>query len=190
VNCEEIVMRTLSLTAKFCLMFAAVLFIQGCGKRRSAPPVGTAPSADDRVASDNAAQLSDVMATWEAGDQDGAVEQLLRVDWKAADLATGHPVLGMSEPQFMALPPSEQNRVSDEALKLITTLKALSAHAISLGEKSAAAGDAVQANDYFEAAYNLGNTLADSERLLVLQLVGKSLVTKANEKLATPDLRN
>ena len=177
-------MRRVSLNARICFVFAVLPFVQGCGASRSQTQADTPLNADSGADVPNAAQLSDVIAAWEAGDQDGAVEQLLRVDWNAADIASGHPVLGISEPQFMALPPSEQNRVSDEALKLITTAKALSAHAISLGEKSEAGGDAVQANAYFEAAYNLGNALADSERLLVLQLVGKAIVKMANEKLA------
>lgn len=136
---------------------------------------------------DSAAQgplLSDVLALWESGNKDDAVEQLLSIRWDAPSLFDNMPIMGQSEKEFASLPDDERKRIQDEAMQLVGTSRSLARHAVSAGDSAQASGDAARAKAHYEAVLRLGQALSSPERLAVIQLSGKAMMGLAEKKLS------
>jgi hypothetical protein len=130
---------------------------------------------------------NDVLSAWETGDKDRAVELLLSIPWDEPTRFSDRPLLSMTEQEFSSLSRSERNRHVEEAIKLVSRLKGLARHAIALGDKARSSGDKQRAKVYYEAVLHLGEAISNPDKLLILQQLGRGLVSIANEQLSTLD---
>ena len=128
--------------------------------------------------------LSDVLASWESGKKDEAVEQLLAIRWDGPDVFAGMPLMKLTEKDFGALPADARKRTLEEIIELIGTLRSLARHVLATGENAQASGDKQTAKADYEAVLHVGQAMSSPERVLVIQQLGKAFTTGAQEKLS------
>jgi hypothetical protein len=194
--------RGLRLYAMLLLVWPLLASLGGCARKEGQSPpeprTPAAPGDEGSPASTRGARsgsstpqartegvlFRDVLASWESGRQDEAVKQLLSMRWDQPGVFTDVPMMNLSEKDFTALPANERERTAKEAIELSNTLRNLARHALSTGQQAQASGDKQTAKAHYEAVLHLGQALSTSERLLLIQLVGKALVKTAEERLS------
>ena len=195
-------MRKFCMSAHSSLALALFPLALGCGtsvqqENSTDRPVTAVASANSARASESTAGelhngkskgvLSDVLSSWETGDKDRAVELLLSIPWDEPTRFSDTLLLSMTEQEFSSLSRDERKRHGEEAIKLAETFKRLARHAITLGDKARSSGDKQGAKVYYRAVLHLGEAISNPDRLMILQLLGRALVSMANEQLTTLD---
>jgi hypothetical protein len=187
--------RSRSAHAVLALMFA--LAACGCGRERSSrPPDKGSPAGGpvqpartggeqagkiaqeggDRVA----AHLQEVLAMWSRGDKDKATKEFLLINWQKRGEFSKESAFGLTEQEFIALPPNEQNKRSSELVEL----KGLCRSVLDAGRTAAAQGDREQAKRHILAVQQCGRLLArDAAMSAVVQSMGKALDHIASKEL-------
>lgn len=148
------------------------------------PPPGTQNGNSVAQAPAKRIVVSDVLASWESGKKDHAVEQLLSVRWDGPDVFADVPNMNLSEKDFGALPADERDRISEELWQLDSTLLSLARHAWSVGKKAQASGDEQTAKAHYEAVLHLGQAMSDPEHVVVIQRRGKGITIGAQKRLS------
>lgn len=146
-------------------------------------PVKEAAESVTEESNGNKSNLSAVFESWESGAKDEAISKLLQIDWESPTAIGDLPMMNITEKDFAALSRSEKEKGQAVAMKLAGNSKAVLRHAFSLAEQAEGEGDSAKAKLYYEAVQRLGNALSGPERLVVLQMIGRSLVKMADEKL-------
>lgn len=198
-------MRGRRVCAMVLLAFPLVASLCGCGQEndqprpegqnRSAsgkemappappPPPGTQNGNSVPQAPAKRIVVSDVLASWESGKKDEAVEQLLAVRWDGPDVFAGMPLMKLSEGDFRALPADGRKRTLEEIIELIRAFRSLVRHVLATGEHVQASGDKETAKAHYEAVLHLGQAISSPERVLVIQQVGKPLINGSQERLS------
>ena len=185
-------------------LLASVLVASACGCARQedeSPPNSQASSASsDEVAGPSSQGkrngssvppapakgilFDDVLASWESGKKDEAVEQLLSIRWAGPDVFADMPMMNLSEQGFASLPRDERTRIQKELIELVGTLRALVRHAVAAGDDAQASGDKQTAKAHYQAVLNLGQAVSSPQRTLLIQQVGKTIATVGREKLS------
>lgn len=140
-------------------------------------------SAKKENGNEDKSNLSAVFESWESGAKDEAINRLLQIDWESPAVSGNLAILDMTEKDFAALSRTEKEKEQAVAMKLAGNSKAILRHAFTMAEQAEREGDNARAKLYYQGVQRLGNALAGSERLAVLQVMGKSLVQMADEKL-------
>lgn len=144
--------------------------VAGCGSSNSPTTAGV-----------NAIGYDDVMAQWNAGSKDEAVDALTKIDWSGEPFA-GNQALTISETQFAMKWQKSRNALMNETIDLVNKTKGLARHAMALGQQAEAEGDSELAERRRQAVHALGNELANGNHLLVLQQTGAALQSMAQEQ--------
>jgi len=140
----------------------------------------TAQEGGDRVA----AHLREVLAMWSRGDKDKATKEFLLINWQKPGEFSKESAFGLTEQEFIALPPNEQNKKSAELVEL----KGLCRSVLDAGRTAAARGDREQAKRHILAVQQCGRFLAqDAAMSAVVQLMGKALDQIASGELGKLD---
>jgi hypothetical protein len=138
------------------------LAIAGCGKKQVAAG-----------ASGSATPLEQVLASWQQGDQAGAVQRFLKADWKSGPIfAPGSP-LNHRESELPGLSPAAQEKLMKEVVAQLSDLKAL-AKAVRDQGQAAAGTDPAQARLCFIKLNECGAALDQPEGMKIVQLVGRA----------------
>ena len=175
------------------LLLASLLAASLCGCAKegeeSGPEGQDSAASTDEVSSEDDAQgvrFGDMLASWESGRKEDAVEQLLSIRWVEPALFADVPHLSLSEDEFKALSLSgdERTRRQEEYMELVSTFKNLSRHCCSVGENALATGDKETAKAHYEAVLHLGEALSSPKRVSMMQGTGKALMRMAEEKLS------
>jgi hypothetical protein len=128
--------------------------------------------------------LDAAVSAWQSDNKEEAVKLLLAA--RGDDLAKGSTlrVFQLTEDDVKNLSAAERNAFQQEFIKIAPILKQLSRHCLMLGDKSLENGEVDAARQHFEAAHRLGRTLEAPQRVVVLQSMGKALITSSQEGLA------
>ena len=147
----------------------------GCGKK--AGPPGSTPSAAASVA-------EPVMTAWQQGDRSTAISSFLQTDWTSRPLFASSSALGLTEDQFKALSPAQQQADSAEIYAQLESLNELAKAVVQVGRDAAATGDKEQARKYFASVKQFGGALSSPDCTRIVQLVGRAVVSMGDKELA------
>ncbi len=188
---------------RFATVIVLVVIMSGqLGCEKSAPPEPSPPTTDglqspdghqdQRAAPQPASEtvekthqsgaLNQIAADFEK-DSSWAIEAFLQVDWSKGDEVFAGTNLSMSEADFVRQTAAERQRVSEQNLKELATVRELARAVTAAGQKAADEGDRAQAERCFRGVHALGETLSAPDRMALVQLVGKALKELAQKKL-------
>ena len=147
------------------LLLAALLTVAGAGCGKQNTPSGTAARATP---------LEKAVASWHQGDQAGAVQRFLEIDWKTgAPYSAGSP-LRMREKDFPSLSAAESEKLMGQVTAQLKDLKQL-ATAVRDKGLAATAADRELARRCFGRIDECGAALDQPDGLKIVQLVGQAL---------------
>jgi hypothetical protein len=129
--------------------------------------------------------LKDVVAAWESGDKDLAVAHFLSVRWDDASVFRDIRAFNISEQQFVSLPEDQRRPIMQQAMDVARSVRALAKHMTVTAETLAASDDVEKARIHCDAVMQCGRSWQAPERLEVIRMVGKAMVTLAQNKLST-----
>ncbi|MEY2409241.1 MAG: hypothetical protein QOF48_1911 [Verrucomicrobiota bacterium] len=157
------------------VLFLACVILMGCNKK---------PAASGNVAVPQTPTVSQpVMAAWQRGDKSAAAKLFIETDWSARPLFAPESVLGLSEPQFVALRSSDRQVKTDELFVQLDALKRLASEVAQAGRDAAAGGDMAAAQKHFWALKQFGTNLDTTNNLRVVQLVGQAMTRIADAEM-------
>ncbi|MHC4118424.1 MAG: hypothetical protein ACYSWO_13065 [Planctomycetota bacterium] len=159
--------------------FLLVLF-PGCSQKEDEPQENQAVEAD----SSNQTSLTDTVALWDAGQKDAATAKFLSIDWQDASVFEQIPGLSMSEKDFAPLSADDRDRIVQETLDLLSSMRKLFFEIASDAEGLGASGDTAKAAEYLGAIRQYGKSLSGPDRLEIVKLHGKAAVAYAEKKLS------
>ena len=183
----------------------AVFFLMsflGCSKKEDESQGGYAVEADsssqtstemaqDQPDNGGNAQIApkdisphDVFALWDAGQKDAATAKFLSIDWQDASVLEHIPGLNMSEEDLLPLSEDERNRIVQETLTRLDSLRKLFFHVASDAERLAGSGNTAKAEEYLEAIRRYGDSLSGPDHLYIVQRHAKAATAYAEKKLS------
>ena len=127
------------------------------------------------VAEKKTATMEETMKLWRDGKQSEAVEKFLTVDFSKRPLFPTGSVLNYTEPQFAALPQAARDKLSQQMLADIKTVKVLSATVKRAGEDALESGDKAKAETCFAQLTKCGDAFTHPDSLALLKLVGRAV---------------
>jgi hypothetical protein len=128
--------------------------------------------------------LSDAVALWDAGQKDAATAKFLSIDWQDASVLEQIPGLSMSEEDLLPLSEDDRNRIVQETLNLLDSMRKLFFHLASDAERLAGSGNTAKAEEYLGAIRQYGNSLSGPDHLHVVQMHAKAATAYAEKKLS------
>ena len=129
-------------------------------------------------------RLADVLASWESGDDDDAVKQIVSIRWDKPNVLANVSVLNLTEDSFARLPYDDQERVMKELMEVSKVSRDLARHVVAVGDKARASGNEEMAATHYEAVRQFGKALSRPERLQGIQLVGRALERMTQDKVS------
>jgi len=130
------------------------------------------------------ASLKEVIALWDAGRQEEARRRFLAIDWQDASVFQGTPGLTISEGAYLALSRSEQQRVGEETMALLASMRKLFFQLATEAERLAEAENRAEAEEYLEAVRRYGSSLSGSDHFELVRMHGKAATDYAEKKLS------
>ena len=166
------------------VLVLALIWAAGCGDRSVSENLSDGP----KNAMAQATPLEDSLARWRAGDQAGAVQHFMEIDWKQGSpaFAPGSP-LSLRESDLPAMSATDRERRVGEAMVQLRDLKQLAAAVREKGTM-AAATDPALARRCFAKLEECGTALDQPEALKILQLMAQ-VVRKMGSPEAVPSGR-
>ncbi len=169
-----------------------VLLAGGCGAESggtvSANSVRNAKSDEAKtglatsLASNAAAQMEKCIDLWANGDRLSAEEKFMAVDWTKA--APGRPLFGVTEKEFAALSPAEQDAKRKEIFSRSQSLRELGRFLLATAKTARDSADPQKARRYFQAICDGGQWLSDeSNGALIVNMIGKALLDAGRKGL-------
>ncbi len=151
---------------------AALVALTACGDRNA--PKSTSGAGTGNAA-DQATPLEQSLARWRSGDQAGAVQRFLEIEWKPGEpaFAPGSP-LSAREADLPNLPAAKRDPLVGEAMAQLRDLKQL-ATAVRDQATAALATDPAKARRCLAALEACGAALDQPEALKILQLTAQAI---------------
>ncbi|MBE0536232.1 MAG: hypothetical protein IH624_11240 [Phycisphaerae bacterium] len=167
------------------LVWAAVVFgaaFFGCTKRddgggpaEPSEPAAGQPSQKGAAVTAPAGAFDEALKLWRDGDQRGAAERLLRMDWPNAAIFAEESVFRISEAAFVKLPAERRSAVQEEAMAATKAVREMARYVIEEGRRLAAQGQDAAARSHYDAVARCGEVLAGEDRLALVKMVGEAL---------------
>jgi len=128
----------------------------------------------DRVTSAEADRVVQVLSLWSDGNKDKAIELLMAIDWtQPIEFAEKPYVFALSEAEYIALNPGDQQAAMTEALDQAKTIRMIARELAARAKQATANGDYDRAVSYLDAGWHLGDLLSrDPESMVIVRLVG------------------
>jgi hypothetical protein len=142
----------------------------------SAPTVAEAPAKP--------VFLGQVLVAWNMGKRGEAINDFLQLNWQDPAVLQGIPVLSMTEQQFAALSQAQRDQMNQQVQQLSQTFRDIGKAVVASADSFIASKNRAGARARLEAAQQFGQALAAPERLAIIQLVGKAIMSLAQEKLS------
>jgi hypothetical protein len=127
--------------------------------------------------------LEQALARWRQGDQAGAVEQFLRIDWKAAPALSPQSPLKTREKDLPGMSAPAREKLMADVLPLLQDLKKLSS-AVKEKATGIAGTDQALAKSYLAKLAECGAVIDSPEALKIVQLTAQSLRKMATAEAA------
>jgi hypothetical protein len=138
----------------------------------SQPP---SPAGAGTLAKKDIATLGQAMKQYSAGQRDAAVATFLAVDFARRPLFDSGSVLNYTEAQFAALPQAARDKLGQQMLADIKTVKVLCATVKRAGEDALESGDKAKAEKCFAQLTKCGEAFTHPDSLALLKLVGRAV---------------
>lgn len=123
----------------------------------------------------DSATLDDAMKLWSAGKKDDAMATFLTVDFSRRPLFPVGSALNYSEAQFIALPQTAREKLSQQMLEDIHLLKEIGVHVRNAGKAASAAADKARSDQCNTKLQQCGDAFDQPDSLALLKLMGKAL---------------
>ncbi len=130
------------------------------------------------------ASVAKLVALWDAGQTEEASNHFLLIDWQKVDAFRDSPALTLSEAEFLALPEEQRQRVLQETMNQLGSMRKLFFHLAAEAERLAEAGDRTRAEEYLAAVRRYGQSLSGPDRPEFVQMHGKAATAYADKKLS------
>ncbi|UCE48378.1 MAG: hypothetical protein JSW47_22625 [Phycisphaerales bacterium] len=195
-------MKYLRLLSIVCVIVCLTL-LSGCSKKEDEPnaepntdtessaQVSTERSIKESPKEESTTMLSsestlfqDVLALWETNQKDEAVKQFLSIQWDNPSVFQGIEALNMTEQELGSLPLDEVKPIAGEALNLSRKMRNLVFYVVETGDKHISSGDIKAAKEHFEAIRLFGEALLQSDRIELIKMVSKAIVSLGQKKLS------
>jgi hypothetical protein len=164
------------------VIMTATILIAGCGKK--SPGSSATPPPAQAGASSSSSVMQPVLTAWQQGDKAAAISSFLAADWSARPLFATGSTLSLSEDQFKALSRADHFAKSKEGVKQLDSLEDLAAAVEQAGHDAVSKGDVPQARKYFTSLKQCGVALDSADHLILVQIVGKLMKSKADTELS------
>jgi outer membrane lipoprotein-sorting protein len=124
--------------------------------------------------SPEADKIAEAFALWSEGNEDEAIETLLKVDWDGTIAFAEEPYLfTLTEQAVVELEESERERVMDVMMPSCATVRKMCFGMVERAKAARASQDYAAAERYLETARQLGELLnRDPDGVLIVHLVG------------------
>jgi uncharacterized lipoprotein YehR (DUF1307 family) len=194
-------MKYLRLLSIVCVI-VCLTFLSGCSKKEedssAEPNTDTELSAQvptesikespkdesTTMLSSEGTLFKDVLALWETDQKDEAVKQFLSIQWDNPSVFQGIETLNMTEQELTSLPLDEVKPIAGEALNLSRKMRDLVFYVVETGDKHISSGDIKSAKEHFEAIRLFGEALLQSDRIELIKMVSKAIVSLGQKKLS------
>lgn len=171
------------LCRSFLFPMFAVFMLTGCTSETSRSTGTTASEAPAAGDASGATKLDDAISAWRSSKQDEAVKLLLDCG-DDVGLDTNSRVLKLSEDDVKSMTREERTGFVNESIEVAVALKALAIHCMTLGDEALGRGNIAAARHYFEAVNRLGRPLQDRRHVVIMQRLGKFMVTICQERIS------
>ena len=141
-------------------------------------------SGNDEEAAAQDISLTETVALWVAGQKDAAKAKFASIDWRDASILEQVRGLSMSEKDLVALSADERNRVVQETMDLLSSMRKLFFEIAADAERLGASGDTAKAKEYLESIRQYGESLSGADHLEVVKLHGKAAMAYAEKRLS------
>jgi hypothetical protein len=154
------------------LLALGLIWATGCGDRNASK---ITPKSGEAIASGKSTPLEESLTRWKAGDQAGAVQRFLEIDWKQnlPPFTPGSP-LSLRERDIVKLSNAERERVMADVLGQLKDLKQL-ASAVRDQGATAAATDPAFSRRCSSKLNECAAALDQPEALKILQLTAQAI---------------
>ena len=154
------------------LVALTLAWVAGCGDQST--PKNTSKKGAT-IAEGKATPFEDSLARWRAGDQAGALQRFLEIDWKKSEPAFApNSPLSLREKDVLTMSAAERERRVGEAMVQLRDLKQL-ATAVREKGTAATATDPALARRCFAKLDECGAALDRPEALKILQLTAQAI---------------
>lgn len=164
------------------LLAFTLAWLAGCGDQSASK---TMPKEGATAVGGKATPLEESLARWRAGDQAGAIQRFLEIDWnKSKPAFAPNSPLSLREKDLLTMSAAERERLVGEAMVQLKDLKQLAAAVREKGTSSAVADPALAQRCHAKLD-ECGAALDQPEALKILQLtaqaIGKMGASAANQ---------
>jgi len=125
-----------------------------------------------------------VLKYWGQGEWDEAIGALVELTEAGATDVCYRP-LNFTEQEFLALPYREREGLREEMLEQLRVLREIASKLQDKAQEAADSGDLEGAAKFLKTMKRLGESNRGPEVTLLVDLVGKAIERRADEKLAT-----
>ena len=115
--------------------------------------------------------LDDVLAMWQAGEQDKAVEEFLKMDWEGERILADDSVLDVNESDYEAMSVEKKKQVRQQTVELMRAVRELTRKALEIGGKALSAKEFEKAETYFVAVNRCTKVLSSESAMAARKTV-------------------
>ena len=144
----------------------------------------TQPEETAQEETETFVDLQDVLSSWDAGDEERATEQFIKVNWDNPDVFTNVRILNISQQDFMASTQEQQMQFMQDIKSFAINLGNLGLHVLSVGDTALASGDKATSRKYYESVLQCGQSLVSNDYYEWVQVTGKGFIKVSEDKLA------
>lgn len=174
------------------------LVLPGCSKKEDTPPPAPAGenTAPEETVSEDAPPAPEekpvsgvgvarpvtfdtILDLWENGQRDQTVRLLLALNLKREGVFAPTSVFGMSEAEFVQLPQSQRQQVTEKATEAARSLKEIVKYMVEQAKQEG------KTETYRQTLLALGQRLSAEDQLALIQLVGKAIPGYVEKELGS-----
>lgn len=149
----------------------------GTAQNQQIPDVNAQRTGEDIL-------IGSVVKLWDAGKTEEATWKFLSINWLDVVVFKEIRGLGVSEIKLISFPENERERIVQETVELLGSLRKLVIHVTSEAERIAGSGNTAGAKAYLNSVRQYGDSLSDPDRLQIVQKHGQAAIAIADEKLS------
>ena len=131
----------------------------------------------DQPSSTEARKVESLLSLWSQGKKEETMQTLLSVNWKQEMKFSPQSYLFyMTEKGYISLKPQDQKKVIKQVMPDGSTIRQIAKEAVARGRQNLQAKKYVQAENYFQASFQLGHLVSRGpDIMLVTRMVGLAI---------------
>jgi hypothetical protein len=128
--------------------------------------------------------LEDMLAMWQAGEQDKAVEEFLKIDWAGEKVFADDSVLDVNESDYGGMSVEKKKEVRQQTIELMKAVRELARRALEVGDEAVSVKEFEKAEMYFVAVGECTKALSPESALGVRKAAALGVRRAALMRLA------